>query len=69
MKKLLLLCSFFSCLVLFSMTTSSCNRGTGCPASDNAHVKPNRKGELPSRRGKSTLFPKGMKKKKKKKKN
>lgn len=66
MKKLLLLLSFFTCLILLSTTTTSCNRGTGCPAADNAHVKPNRKGELPSRRGKSTLFPKGMNKKKKK---
>ncbi|MFK7937411.1 MAG: hypothetical protein AB8G22_28105 [Saprospiraceae bacterium] len=66
MKKILLLCSFLSCLLIFSTTTTSCNRGTGCPATDNAHVKPNRKGELPKKRGKSALFPKDMKKKKKK---
>lgn len=65
MKKLLLLFSFCT-LLITAGTTTSCNRGTGCPASDNAHVQPNRKGKLPSKRGKSTLFPKGMTKKKKK---
>lgn len=42
--------SFF-CLCIFSCTPKA-----GCPASENATVKVNRKGELPTKRGNSTLF-------------
>lgn len=45
-------------MAFMTVTTSSCNRKAGCPAVENAHVKPNRKGELPTRGGKSQLFPK-----------
>jgi hypothetical protein len=66
MRKLLLLMGLtfvFSTLTLFS----SCNRGTGCPATESAHVRPNRKGELPTSGGKTSLFPKDFNKKKKRK--
>ncbi|NUN99789.1 MAG: hypothetical protein HUU01_04145 [Saprospiraceae bacterium] len=49
------------CLGMFGIGTSSCNRKSGCPAYENATVKANRKGELPSKGGKSGLFPKKMK--------
>jgi len=48
-------------------TTSSCTRKTGCKISENAGVKANRKGQLPTKKGKSGLFPKSMSKKKKSK--
>jgi len=44
-------------------TTSSCSRKTGCPAYEEAHVKPNKKGKLSTKRGSSNLFPKKMRKK------
>lgn len=59
----------FFCIVLFFLTasTSSCNRKTGCPANDpkNVHAKTGKNGEFKTKRGKSSLFPKDMKKKKK----
>ena len=58
MRRSLLLLGFCTVLVFMATTTSSCNRKAGCPAVENAHVKPNRKGELPTRGGKSSLFPK-----------
>jgi len=57
------MCAF---LGLFMISNSSCNRKTGCPVNENAHVKPNRKGELPTKGGRSGVIPPGMKKKKKK---
>ena len=42
------------------MVTTSCSKKTGCPINENAGVKANKKGALPSRRGKSNLFPKKM---------
>ncbi len=39
------------CLFAFACTPKA-----GCPASENATVKVNRKGELPTKRGNSTLF-------------
>lgn len=55
----------FALSILF--TTTSCSRKSGCITAENAQVKTNRKGELPTRRGKSSLFPKNMNKKKRKK--
>lgn len=52
----------FTLSILF--TTTSCSRKSGCITAENAQVKTNRKGELPTRRGKSSLFPKQMRKKK-----
>lgn len=39
---------------------SSCSRKTGCPSYETVHTKTNRKGELSTKRGKSSLFPKNM---------
>lgn len=52
-----------SLLVFSGSTMSSCNRGTGCKMNQ-SQVKANRKGELSSKRGKTNLFPKKMRKKK-----
>ena len=64
MKKVLAIlgcCLFFSLLV---STTSSCSRKVGCPAIENAHVKTDKKGRLPTKGGNSALFPKNMRRKK-----
>jgi len=51
-------------LLLFSSSAfTSCNRGTGCKMNE-SQVKSNRKGELSSKRGKTNLFPKKLRKKK-----
>jgi len=53
-------------LILAVLTTlsplvlSSCSRKTGCPANETVHTKTTRKGELSTKRGKSSLFPKNM---------
>ena len=59
--------TFFLCafLGLFMLTNSSCSPKTGCPVNQNAHVKPNKKGVLPTKGGRSSVLPPGMKKKKK----
>lgn len=62
MKKLFLL--FGLCLMLSTvMTTTACQRGTGCPAADAATVRTDRKGKLSTKRGSSNLFPKNMRRK------
>ncbi len=63
MKKFfaLLALLFFACML--ALSTSSCNRGTGCPMNEDAHVQPNKKGKYPKTRTRSGLFPKDMKKK------
>jgi len=53
---------FIAFLSLFFISNSSCNRKTGCPVNERAHVKPNKKGQLPTKGGKSNLFPKNMRK-------
>lgn len=53
---------FLLIAALFLTTSYSCSQKTGCPAED-AHVKPDRKGEYANKRGKSNLFPKTMRKK------
>ena len=55
--------AFLSFIILgASVTLPSCSRGSGCPA-ETANVKANRKGNYPSRKGNSNLFPKDMRKK------
>lgn len=49
-------------LGFFLINLTSCNKKTGCPINENAHVKPNKKGQLPTKGGKSNLFPKKMRK-------
>ncbi len=63
MKKLSAILIFVGAICLISLTTSSCNRGTGCPMNENAHVQPNKKGKYPKAKTRSGLFPKGMKSK------
>lgn len=58
MRRILLFLGFSAVFGLLTTTAASCNRKAGCPAVENAHVKPNRKGELPTKGGKSRLFPK-----------
>ncbi|RMD74702.1 MAG: hypothetical protein D6818_02760 [Bacteroidetes bacterium] len=40
----------------------SCAPKTGCPINEEAHVQPNKKGEYPRTRTRSSLFPKEMRK-------
>ncbi|MEM1325806.1 MAG: hypothetical protein AAGI23_07630 [Bacteroidota bacterium] len=55
---------FFALFLLFNL--QSCSPKSGCPASENATAKVNRKGELSAKRGKSQLFaPNGAQKVKK----
>ena len=63
MKKLLLILSCVCFFSVLTISTSSCNRGVGCPAYEDAHVKPDKKGKLPTKRGNSALFPKQMRRK------
>jgi hypothetical protein len=68
MRRLLFLLSLVAVVFTISATTSSCTRKVGCPANEAAHVKPNRKGELPTSGGRTQLFPGDFNKKKKKRK-
>ena len=63
MKKRYLLLSLCF-LIGFGLSQTACSQKTGCPVNENAQIKPNRKGQLPTKRGKSSLFPKRMTKKK-----
>ena len=62
---------FYSILVVATLgfmvsTQTSCKTKEGCPINEEAHVKPDRKGNLPMGGGRSQLFPKNMRKKMKK---
>ncbi len=58
---------FFAFILLIAGTFSSCGSNkTGCPVNETVHSNTDRKGNLTTKRGKSGLFPKNMKKKKKK---
>jgi hypothetical protein len=62
MKKVPAFLSIAFLSFLFALAASSCNRGTGCPMNESAHVQPNKKGEYPKTRTRSGLFPKSMNK-------
>lgn len=62
MRKLITLLCLSALVFLTGTTMTSCSRKSGCPVNENAHVKPNRKGEMPTKRGRSNLFPKTMRK-------
>ena len=53
---------FLICCFLGIMIACSTSK-TGCPATDNAQVKMGKNGELPKSKGKSSVFPKNVKKK------
>lgn len=63
MRHFTLLFCLIAVLLLTIGISSSCSRKTGCPAYEEAHVKPNKKGKLPTKGGSSNLFPKKMRKK------
>lgn len=42
------------------LTTTACNRGSGCPMNESAHVQPDKKGNYPRSKTKSGLFPKNV---------
>ena len=60
--KLLLLCS--SLLLVLPIIYSSCSKKSGCPVNETVGKSTDRKGNLSTKRGKSNLFPKKMRKKK-----
>ncbi len=62
MKRLVFLL-FVALLTVSTSSLASCSRKSGCPAYDSAKADTNRKGELSTKRGKSSLFPKDMRKK------
>ncbi len=66
MRSLWISTAFCTALFLIGLGGSSCSPKVGCPANEAAHVKPNRKGELPTGGGYTRLFPKDFHKKKKK---
>jgi hypothetical protein len=55
-KTIYLLLSLF----LLGTAAGACSPKVGCPVTESARPKTNRKGELSSKRGKSQLFPKNM---------
>ncbi len=59
MKKSKFLIMFGAVAVLF-FAASSCNRGSGCPATESAHNQPDKKGNYKKSKTKSGLFPKGV---------
>ncbi|MCB9264801.1 MAG: hypothetical protein H6558_07245 [Lewinellaceae bacterium] len=69
MRKYWTIVVFCVAVTCLGLAGSSCNRKVGCPANEAAHVKPNRKGELPTSGGKTSLFPKKFNKKPRKKRN
>lgn len=52
-------------MLLLTAPQYSCNRKAGCPATEAARSKTGKDGKLSSKRGKSNLFPKEMRRKKK----
>lgn len=52
----------FSFVAVFCVCSSCSSSKTGCPINEQAQVRTNKKGELPTSRGKSSIFPKKVKK-------
>lgn len=48
-------------LFMGSISMTSCNKGAYCPANETLHTKTKKDGKLSTKRGKSSLFPKGFK--------
>ena len=57
----LLFLTFF--LVFSAVSFSSCSQKTGCPMNETVNTKAGKNGQMSKKRGKSNLFPKGMRKK------
>jgi hypothetical protein len=51
---------FVFALAAFLISAPACSPKYGCPINEEAHVKPDRKGKLPTKGGRSNLFPKNM---------
>lgn len=49
--------------IIFAGISACSSSKTGCPANEKAHVKADKRGNLPTSRGKSSVFPKDVKKK------
>jgi hypothetical protein len=62
-KRAFLVAIFFPLFLFGGMLTSCSGPKTGCPINEKAKVKTNRKGELSRKKGKSSLFPKKVRKK------
>lgn len=60
MKKTIILLSLFLLATFGAGTLSSCSRKTGCPSTEAASIKTDRKGQLSTKRGNTNLFPKKM---------
>jgi len=63
MKKLLQLLCFCSLLLFLAAPMSSCSKKTGCPINESTHQKAGKDGRFKSKKGKTNLFPKDMRKK------
>lgn len=55
--------TLLSILISFLVFPACSSSKTGCPINEQAHVKADKRGKLPSSRGKSSVFPKDVKKK------
>ncbi len=62
MKKILQLTVLLSFLAFASTSFTACSKKTGCPMNEHVHGKTDKKGKMSSKRGKSNLFPKNMRK-------
>ncbi|MCC6723759.1 MAG: hypothetical protein IT258_04570 [Saprospiraceae bacterium] len=60
MKKSPFLLVFGFAAFLLLLSTTACNRGSGCPMNESAHVTPDKKGNYKKSKTKSGLFPKSM---------
>ncbi len=60
MKKSPFLIVFGLAAFTFLLSTTGCNRGTGCPMNESAHVQPDKKGNYKKSKAKSGLFPKSV---------
>ncbi|GAB4262236.1 MAG: hypothetical protein Kow0027_29720 [Saprospiraceae bacterium] len=63
MKKLFPFLALLLIAAATTISTSSCNRGYGCPINEESHIQPDKKGRYPKSKTRSGLFPKDMKKK------
>lgn len=60
MKKSSFLFAFGLAAFTLLLSTTACNRGSGCPMNESAHVQPDKKGNYKKSKSKSGLFPKSV---------